>query len=50
MTKDELIDELDMMLANGLIEIVDGFGDEARYGITPKGVEYLKYLNDEHGQ
>jgi DNA-binding PadR family transcriptional regulator len=50
MTKDELIDELDLMLANGLIEIVSGFGEEAAYGITPKGREYLKYLNDEHGQ
>jgi DNA-binding PadR family transcriptional regulator len=42
MTKDEVIEELDLMLANGLIEIVDGFGDDAKYVITEKGREYLE--------
>ena len=42
MTRDDLIEELDLMLANGLIEIVDGFGDDAKYVITEKGREYLE--------
>lgn len=42
MTRDDLIDQLDLMLANGLIEIVDGFGEDARYAITEKGREYLE--------
>ena len=42
MTRDDLIEELDLMLANGLIEIVDGFGDDAKYVITEKGRKYLE--------
>lgn len=47
MTKDELIEELDLMLANGLIEIVDGFGSEARYAVTEKGRKYLEARHEE---
>ena len=42
MTKEEIIEELDLMLANGLIEIISGFGDGAKYVITDKGRKYLE--------
>ena len=50
MTKDDLIEELDVLLANGHIEIIEGFGKDAKYVITDKGREYLEYLKDEQSQ
>jgi hypothetical protein len=49
-TKAQIIEELDMMLANGFVEIVDGFGEEARYVITEKGIKHLEYLKNEPGE
>ena len=47
MNKRELLDELDLMIANGLIEIVSGFGEDAKYSLTEKGKEYANRLSDE---
>jgi|LakMenE18May11ns_1017448.scaffolds.fasta_scaffold9646866_2 predicted transcriptional regulator len=48
-TKREIVEELDLMIANGFVEIVEGFGDEAKYMVTEKGMKHLEYLKDEQG-
>lgn len=47
MNKRELLDDLDLMIANGLIQIVSGFGEDARYSLTERGKEYVSQLSDE---
>jgi predicted transcriptional regulator len=48
-TKAQIIEELDILIANGFVEIVEGFGNEAKYMVTEKGIKHLEYLKDEQG-